>query len=297
MDSGRSTRLVLVGMVKLHIFGLVIVGVYLYYRFCGERRPGLFLTRMAILCVASWLVEDTAIRLYQFYHYHPGWKLFIGNVPVIVVVAWPAVIYSEWELASQLLTDKQRLIPWAAAMIVWIDASLIEAIAVNAGLWSWRFPGVFKVPFIGIFGWAFFTFFSVFFLGRQQKERMGISAMLALLAIPVIATHGLLVGTWWLIFRWFPAPANPILLAIAAWILSLLLSIAVMRNRLGEHVERKVLTNRLPAVLFFTVLLIKASTGATAGNPLLPVYVSAFAPPYLLLYLKKLGPYTISGNS
>jgi hypothetical protein len=269
-------------MITLQIIGLIIVAVYLVHRIYREDTPCLFIFRFITLSAASWVSEEAAIQIFQFYHYNPAWRLFLGHVPVLVIVAWPAVIYSEWELATQLLVEKKSLIPSAAAIIVWFDASLIEVIAVKAGLWSWRIPGIFGVPLIGIFGWAYFTYLSVLLLEKKKEKKGLITDMLAIFIFPVIGTQGLLLGTWWIFFRWIHSPIHPMVAAGTAWIVSLFLVLVVLQDRLGISIERRILTIRILPSLFFTILLFKVAADAK----MLMAYVFAFIPPYLILYLK-----------
>ena len=56
------------------------------------------------------------------------------------------------------------------AAIVLADASLIEPIAVRAGLWRWTEPGLFAVPLVGIVGWAFFAWAAAFASGGVQNS-------------------------------------------------------------------------------------------------------------------------------
>src|SRR5439155_24844517 len=113
-------------------------------------------SRLALLVVASWIGEDSVIRVYGFYHYARGWALFVDQVPLAIVVIWPVVIDSAWGLARCLAAGARAQALLAAAFVL-ADASLIEPIAVRAGLWRWTEPGLFAVPPVGILGWALFA--------------------------------------------------------------------------------------------------------------------------------------------
>ena len=56
----------------------------------------------ALLAVAGFLGEDSVIRAYGFYFYSPRWHLFLDRVPLMIVVIWPVVIHSAWSLARRL---------------------------------------------------------------------------------------------------------------------------------------------------------------------------------------------------
>lgn len=266
-------------MLFLELAALCIVAVYIVSWTLGQSEPGHFLARLVLISAASWIAEESCILLYNFYSYSPAFGLFVGHVPVLVIVVWPVIIHSAWDLASQLLCLSRRLVPLAAAAIVCTDASLIEPVAVNAGLWSWNEPGIFSVPPIGILGWAYFSFFCIFLLEPGSRPNAMNQRHLLVPVLPVIGTHLLLLGTWWGALRWVNIPVDPTLAAGAVWALSVLSVYAILRHRMGVHVERKTLLLRLPAALLFFALLLSKAGGST----LLVVYAAAFVPPYLTL--------------
>lgn len=146
------------------IIAFCIVIIYLLYWFVREHDARSFFMKFAVISAASWIAEETSIRMYHFYQYSPDWILFLGHVPVLVILIWPLVIHSGWELASQLRAKNRRHVHLVAALIIWIDASLVETISVKAGFWSWNAVGVFGVPLIGIFGWLYFSILSILIL-------------------------------------------------------------------------------------------------------------------------------------
>jgi uncharacterized membrane protein len=158
-------------MRVLELFALAIVVGFVLIRTRFGPEPRTFLRRMALLVVASWIAEDSCIRAYGFYFYAPGWSVFVDRVPLAILLIWPIVIHSAWELARRLLGTGHRWIPLAGALLVWADASMIEPIAVRAGLWRWTEPGLFQVPPIGILGWAFYAGLCMWLL--EAAERRG----------------------------------------------------------------------------------------------------------------------------
>jgi len=247
---------------------------------------------LLLVSVAAWLAEESSIRLYHFYLYHPQWRLFIGHIPVVVLAVWPAVVYSAWDLASQLLGNRRKWIPLAASAIVLSDAALIEVVAVRSGLWVWTEPGIFQVPVIGILGWAYFAFFCVLLL--QLAERGDAKKVFFLMPLlPVLATHILLLITWWGVLRWLSGPINPLIGVTAALSLSLILVVMIFKKRAGRHVKRKTLLWRLPAALFFFILLAIHAR----NNAGLILFALAFAPPYLSLLIDSQGKKALSGSS
>jgi len=250
-------------MLALELTCAVIVAVYAF-----ARRDAL--GELALLAVAGFLGEDSVIRAYGFYFYSPRWHLFLDKVPLLIFVIWPIVIHSAWSLARRL--GPRATAPLLGAAIVLADASLIEPIAVHAGLWTWTEPGLFAVPPIGIIGWAYFAGAAMVCLERNRP--------VAAVVVAPLATHAMLVASWWLAFKWLsrPLPAWPFV--IAAWIVLGAVAVAALRVP-GRREFRKDLLLRGPGAAFFFVLLVLYGRDL----PALCVYSVAFAPPYLALLL------------
>ncbi|MBI4701934.1 MAG: carotenoid biosynthesis protein [Deltaproteobacteria bacterium] len=249
-----------------------------------------------VLAVASWLAEDTVIRAYGFYQYSPRWSLFVDRVPLTIALVWPVVIHSAWDLARGLVPGRAARAAAVGGALVLADAALIEPVSVAAGLWSWNEPGIFRVPPIGIVGWAYFALAAMAVLGwaehRErranpftafacQQRRLAESAAIAalLLLLPPAASHLLLVASWWAGFKWVSDTVPPWPVVAALWALSLALSAAALRSPAGRRLARVDLMARVPAAVFFFVLL--ALHGRS--QPALVAYALAFAPPYLAL--------------
>lgn len=266
-------------MLFFELAGISIVVFYVTFHALKQPGGGHFLLRIVLVFAAAWIAEEGCILLYEFYGYSSKWNLFLGHLPLLVIVAWPVVIHSAWDLASQMLGSGHRLVPLAAGGIVLTDATLIETVAVRCGLWSWNEPGIFHVPPIGVLGWAYFAFLCILLFEEGRRRNATKRFSLLILALPAIGTHLLLLITWWGALRWVNIPVGPGLAAGSAWALSLLLVYAILRNRTETRVERKTLFLRLPAALFiYTLLALHAS-----GSALLVVFAIAFAPPYLTL--------------
>lgn len=263
----------------LELAAFAIVAVYIVACTLGQPERRHFLIRIILVCAASWIAEETCILLYEFYDYSSNWSLFLAHLPLLVIVIWPIIVHSAWSLASQMVQPGRRLVPLTAAAIVLTDASLIEPVGVRIGLWSWNQPGLFDVPPIGILGWAYFTFWCILFF-EQRTHRNGLKWVnLLILIVPVIGTHMLLLITWWGAFRWVKISIDPLLAALCAWTLSLLLVTVILKHRTGIRIKRKTLLLRLLGALFlFTWLSLN-----TTDSALLIVYAIAFAPPYLTL--------------
>jgi len=270
-------------MVFLQLTALCIVLTYVLFHTVGQAGAARFLFKATIISIACWITEETCIRFYGFYSYNPSWSLFLGHVPVLIILIWPVLIHSTWDLASQLSGQRPNLKPLAAGALVCTDALLIEPVAVNAGLWTWSEPGIFHVPPIGIIGWGVFALFCTLFFEKGTtkstlKRRTGLA-----LVVPVIGTHVLLLGIWWGALRWVNMDLPSVPMTGVAWIVSMLLTIFILRHGTGKNIKKMTLLLRIPASLFFLVLLISNAGGAE----MLVVYVFASIPPYITIMVQQ----------
>jgi len=235
------------------------------------------LVDLALLGAGAWAAEQTCIVLYDFYQYDAPWKIFVGEVPLLVVFIWPFVIVSAREVCHALSwrTAAGRAHPLAVALVVLYDAALVEPVAVRAGLWSWNEPGLFGVPFIGIVGWACYAGVASALLDAWPGMRR-----IALLLLAPLLTHALLLAFWWGGFRWgmrdaLPAAAGTALSVVAG---SGLTAIFFQWRRKDRLVDLGVMAPRmLAAALFFGLLFWR-------GADVLPLvfFGLPFAAPYLM---------------
>lgn len=271
-------------MLLLQFSALALVAFYVTFLMIDQPNPRQCLTRFILISTACWIAEESCILLYKFYAYNPSWSIFLDQVPILIVLIWPVIIHSAWDLSTQLLGRGRKFVPLVAGAIVCSDAALIEPVAVNAGLWSWSEPGIFRVPPIGILGWGYFAFCSTFILQLGSRSKGTKLPALLLLLFPAVGTHLLLLGTWWIVLRWIHTSINPMVAAAGAWALSLALVYMILRRRTGRDVERKALLLRLPAALLVFLLLVLNAR----GSGFLVLYALAFVPPYLTLMAQPL---------
>ncbi|HRE87865.1 MAG TPA: hypothetical protein PK095_01885 [Myxococcota bacterium] len=275
---------------------LACLGIVLLYLLLRLRRPdrAVFARRFGLLVASSWLAEDTAIRLYGFYFYDPGWWLFIDQVPLLIVCIWPVVIHSALDLIERWLP---RLSPARLAVVggfvILTDAALIEPIAVHCGLWRWTEPGLFEVPPIGILGWAYFTGLALW-TWRRPMHRAWV------LVVAPVGTHLLLLASWWGLFRHVNgtiedgfAVGGSVVVAVGA-----ALAIGRTTGAGGVTGSRPLLADgmmRAPGALFFFALLI----GFALDRVALVAYTCAFAVPWLVLLARssRISKSEISGTS
>lgn len=270
-------------MIHLQLTAFCIVLVYVLFHTVGQTGAARFLSNASMVSMACWITEETCIRFYGFYSYNPSWSLFLSHVPVLIILIWPVLIHSTWDLASQLSGQRPKLKSLAAGALVCTDALLIEPVAVNADLWTWSEPGIFHVPPIGILGWGVFAFFCTLFFEKgispsTLKRRIGLA-----LVVPVLGTHVLLLAIWWGAFRWVNIDLPSVPLAGVAWVVSVVLTLFILRQGTGRHLRKKTLLLRIPASLFFLVLLISNAGGAE----ILVVYVLASIPPYITIMVQQ----------
>ena len=265
----------------LELSCLLILGIHLAVGCFRSRRPGRYLTRMVLLALASFVAEDTCIRMYAFYAYDTeAWSLFVDRMPLMVMLIWPGVILSSWELARLLVGHRRgaaRLVPLVGGALVLADASFIEAIAVQAGLWRWFEPGFFGVPPIGVLGWALFSGVCMALFGRNDARGRGAMADLPVLLVAPLATHVMLVATWWGAARWVSTTIEAWVMLCLVWSISVPLTVYSVRSRARDRIPLGAYLTRLPAAAFFLVLLVLYWSAPLAA------YAMAFVPPYVSL--------------
>jgi hypothetical protein len=239
------------------------------------------------LAASAWALEESAILFYGYYAYRPVWNLFLDKVPAAVVAVWPVVILSARELAREMAWGRRRAgAAVLGGLVVLADAALIEPLAVEAGLWSWKGEGLFGVPLIGIFGWAFFAVLAILTLETRAGARVTKGTALALGIAPFVGVHLLLTASWWGLFRWVEAPIHPLAVTCCAWVGSLFLTGGILARRMGSRMRRGVLLRRLPAagLLFSLFWCMEAAPMPLAA------YAVAFVPPYLALMAQQYVP-------
>lgn len=200
------------------------------------------------ILACAWCCENFAIRTYEHYWYSTDWHLFIDRVPLFIVLIWPLVILSGVQVVTALRSSGSH--PGWLAVFVGLDASLVEVVATNSGLWTWAEGGHLNVPFAGIAGWAAFAAASALCL----KARSWIVGM----AATIVVTHGIIVATWWGGLKWvFREPVSP----WVGWALTSMLAFvaavcAVKARRSKRGIELSTAVPRLIATSVFLYLMI-----------------------------------------
>ncbi|MDI3281793.1 carotenoid biosynthesis protein [Polyangium sp. 15x6] len=246
--------------MPLLVFEMACVVVVLLALAAMARRrpPADLLTDYAALAVAGWIGEETCVAFYEYYHYAMGWHVRLDRVPILVPLIWPLVILSAREVAACVWPRIERLRPLVVFAIVAFDASLVEVIAVRAGLWSWAEAGHLGVPIIGIVGWGYFAIGADLALsGRLSSGDGRIRRALATIVAAPLVAHALIQITWWGFFRWAQREALGVasiwgLSVIGAFVLA---SVVLARRRGGAIPLSVALPRMVAAGLFFVLLL------------------------------------------
>jgi hypothetical protein len=219
----------------------------------------------ALVAASAFVGEASCIALYGFYAYAPGWSALFLGVPPMVACIWPAVVLSGRDVVSALWG---RPAPLGVALVVLFDAALVEAVAVQVGLWSWTEGALFGVPWIGLVGWAAFA------LGASWVIDVRASWPMRLLT-PVVVTHAVLLAAWWGGLRWgFREPVSPSALAAGSAVAALVCVASLWHRRATVH--WRVLAPRAAAASLFFALLAMGE-----GGPWLAAFALPFAAPYL----------------
>ena len=254
--------------------GACVVVIALTLLTMGRARGvGRLLGDYASLAAAAWVGEDTCIELYRFYAYAPGWHLRLHHVPVLVPLIWPLVVLSARDVVGALWPawrGRGMARPLAVAALVAFDASLVEVVAVRAGLWSWAEAGHLGVPVIGILGWGYFALGADLALSRDRP--------LLAVALGPLAAHALIIASWWGLFRWALRGAlGPASLAGVAALGLLAVAAVLLTRRRGAVIPLAIAGPRMIAAALFVALLVSS---APADAPLW-VHAAAVAVPYL----------------
>lgn len=243
---------------------VVVVAVTLALMVRARREA---LSEYAVLAVAGWCGEQSCVAWYRFYAYAPGWHGRLGHVPVLVPLIWPLVILSARDVVRSCFPSA-RFPAVLVGLVVAFDASLVEVVAVRAGLWSWAEPGHLSVPIVGVLGWGYFAF------GASLRPRGLLPWLLGL-----AAAHVLILVTWWGFFRW-TARGELGIGGFLPWAsLSVAGTVAVLRARARGHgLPPSVAGPRMLAAGLFVALLVTTAP----RDPRLLAHTALVAVPYLL---------------
>jgi putative membrane protein len=123
----------------------------------------------ATAALISWVLEETGVRtglIYGPYHYSNLLGPKLGDVPVLIPLAWFMMIYPSWVTARVLLrgVDTRRAagiaaLALVAAMVMTAWDTVMDPGMAAAGNWVWERGGAyFGVPLRNYAGWLLTTF-------------------------------------------------------------------------------------------------------------------------------------------
>ncbi len=252
--------------------GLVVPGLLLWLALRGELGDRRFWATYAALAVAAWIGEQSAISLYHYYSYDiGGWHVLIGDVPLAVVLIWPMLLLSTRELLRRLGRRGGRA-AFLGAGLTFLEATFVEVVCVDAGLWRWEGAGILGVPIIGVVGW------SAFALGAFLTLEAG-RVFLAPLAAPV-ALHLALPAVWHAGLSRVSSAALPnSAVLLGEGLVALVLGIGALRIRNRADIGMSEVLPRVAAAELILLLL------PVAGASLSVVaFAAVFSLPYLALF-------------
>ncbi len=236
--------------VAFELLCLGVVGVSLA-ALIRRRGSAEVLPSYVFIALAAWLGEQSCITWYRFYSYAPDWHVKLLDVPVLVPLIWPLVVLFAREVVESLWPSTGWRRALLVAGVVAFDASLVEALAVHAGLWTWAEGGHLGVPLIGIVGWAAFAFGVELALGRSSVRWTWL-----VLPLAPLAAHVGIQLFWWGALRHLARGPLP----WQGWVLLVLgsavgLSQVARARREGRTLPWDVALPRASAALVFVGLL------------------------------------------
>jgi len=218
---------------------------------------------IGLVALGAWASEETSILRYGVYAYPDWWWLRLDQVPLLIVAIWPMVVLSARGVVDAIFPGRRGLGRAAlVGLVVVIDASLVEVLAVRAELWGWTLPGYLDVPVIGILGWGFYAAAVTWALERWDSR--GADPRLAPL-VPLVAlalVHTLLVAAWWALFKWASVPLPGLAVQLFA-VGAVAASLFVLKDK-RRRIPWEVALPRMLAACVFVVLLVEVQVRAEA---------------------------------
>lgn len=239
--------------MPLWVFEIACLPILVLAIAFSARRAGVraFLVDYALLAFAGLVGEATSIAWYRYYGYAEGWHLRVFGVPLLVPLIWPLVITSAREVRTALYPglDGARGALVVTALVI-ADASMVEVLAVRAGLWSWVEGGHLGVPVLGFVAWGYFAGAADFAMSRFHARRRW-------LVVPVALSiaHVAIVASWWLCFRWVLRGELSLgSLVVLAVMSAIATALAWRARRRGHLIPLEVALPRIAAAALFVVL-------------------------------------------
>ncbi|MCC6624136.1 MAG: hypothetical protein IT385_22995 [Deltaproteobacteria bacterium] len=210
---------------------------------------------LALVALGAWASEETSILRYGVYAYPDWWWLRLDRVPLVVVLIWPMVVMSARAVVDGLFPARRGASrALLVGLVVVVDASLVEVLAVRAELWAWTLPGYLDVPVIGILGWGAYAAAVTWALERWPR-RPWVAPALAL-----GLTHLALVALWWGLFKWASVPLPGFVVHLVT-LAAIVVAMVLLKHR-SRRIAWQVALPRMLAASVFVVLLAQVQLGA-----------------------------------
>jgi 4-hydroxybenzoate polyprenyltransferase len=253
--------------------GLVTIAFFCWYWFKDLYGPRRYAFAYGMIIFSSWIAEQSSISLYRIYSYSPSWELFIGSVPLAVILIWPMVVISTHHVIRRLGYSGWSAVG-AGALMVAFDSMLIEVTCANAGLWQWKATGIFGVPIIGLLGWGAFAFGALTALEFFDDKKLFWMA-----PVSFITAHATLQILWRIGFKSisFIEIPHALLLVLMAIVSILLCYPALIARERASLALLEILPRCLAAQLMYYILFV------THPSASLILFALLFSPPYLLI--------------
>lgn len=142
-------------------FELTIVGLFLVVGWHATRNTICHRVEYLLAFLYALMFEELDIRLFHTYQYSEGYTLVLGQVPIVIALAWAVILYTSMAMSDSWEVSDSAKACLDALLAVLIDVS-IDAIAIRRGYWQWQIPlsaGWFGVPAGNLYAWMFVVFF------------------------------------------------------------------------------------------------------------------------------------------
>lgn len=237
---------------------VVLAAAYaLYLRQVPAHERRRVVIEMLLVAVGAWAAEETSIVRYAVYGYPDWWWLRLDEVPILIVAIWPMVVMSARSVVTGLFPARRGVTrALLVGLVVVVDASLVEVLAVRAELWGWTLPGYLGVPIIGILGWAFYAAAITWALERWGDSPLRITTPIIALGL----THALLVAAWWGLFKWASVPL-PALAIYLVTLMAIAASFALLKFR-ERRIPWQIALPRMLAAAVFVILMLVVQVGS-----------------------------------
>lgn len=234
------------------LWGLFLISLVDANKRWGKKNTLLFFLP---LFVYGWILEASAIGIFQRYEYGDGFFVTIIGAPLCIAAGWASITYSGLCIAKSFSSSHIQIALFTALWGLCIDFSM-DGLAVLMGYWTWFAPaGVvlpyFDVPVSNFIGWfIILSFYSFFHLRWQdtkiRKILLGFDAVLPALPALLLAIT-IMIGSeyerlfvnlsWWVMMVIFIVP---VVIVLAVWIFSQRLNLQRTLLKSGQASNLKI---------------------------------------------------------